>query len=78
MDVHQTYILVIMYAVTRFAADLVNNIRELPFANVSAAAEIYIAHMVYNHIQNQSLEFHLSRETGKIIRIVSRGSQSFA
>lgn len=73
-----TYILVSMYAVVRFSSDLVNNLRELPFANVSAAAEIYIAHLVYNHIQNQSLAFHLSRETGKVIRIVSRGSQSFA
>jgi ABC-type transport system involved in Fe-S cluster assembly fused permease/ATPase subunit len=34
--------------------------------------------MVYNHVTHQSLAFHLSRETGKIIRIVSRGSQSFA
>ena len=67
-----------MYCVVRFAADFVNNIREIPFANVSASAEIYIAHMVYTHVQNQSLAFHLSRETGKVIRTVSRGSQSFS
>lgn len=51
-DHNRTYMLIFMYAGTRYAADLVNNIRELPFANVSAAAEIYIAHMVYNHIQH--------------------------
>lgn len=67
-----------MYAIVRFTADFVNNIREIPFANVSASAEIYIAHLVYSHIQNQSLAFHLSRETGKVIRTVSRGSQSFS
>jgi len=73
-DHAHTYLLISMYCVVRFLADFVNNIREIPFANVSASAEIYIAHMVYNHIQHQSLAFHLSRETGKIIRIVSRGS----
>lgn len=41
-----------MYALARFLADFVNYVREVPFANVSASAEIYIAHMVYSHIQN--------------------------
>lgn len=67
-----------MYCLTRFSADFANNIREIPFANISASAEIFIAQLVYTHITNQSLAFHLSRETGKVIRIVSRGSQSFA
>ena len=69
-----TYLLISMYCFVRFMADFVNNAREIPFASVSASAEIYIAHLVYNHVQHQSLAFHLSRETGKIIRIVSRGS----
>ena len=73
-----TYILILVYAVTKFAADLLNYIREIPFAYIAANAEKYIAALVYRHIQNQSLAFHLSRETGKIIRIVSKGSNSFA
>jgi hypothetical protein len=44
-----TYMLVALYAVIRFMADFVNNIREIPFANVSASSEIYIAHKVYSH-----------------------------
>ena len=32
---------------------------------------------MYDHVQNQSLNFHLNRETGKIIRAVQMGSQSF-
>lgn len=72
------YALVALYACAKFAADLVNNLREVTFAKVAANSEVYIADKVYNHIQNQSLAFHLSRETGKIIRICSRGSQSFA
>jgi ATP-binding cassette subfamily B protein len=77
-DSSHTYFLVAMYCTVKFSADFVNNIREIPFANVSASAEIFIAHLVYTHIQNQSLAFHLSRETGKVIRTVSRGSQSFS
>ena len=77
-DTSHTYFLVAMYCVVRFSADFVNNIREIPFANISASAELFIAHLVYTHIQNQSLAFHLSRETGKVIRTVSRGSQSFS
>ena len=73
----EVYILIIAYAGVKFAADFLNFIRELPFAYVSANAEKHIATMVYSHIQNQSLSFHLSRETGKIIRIVSKGSSSF-
>lgn len=44
---------------------------------MGAVAEISIAYDVYDHVQRQSLAFHLGRETGKIIRVVSRGSQQF-
>lgn len=47
----QTYILIILYAMTKFGGDLVNNIREIPYANMAAAAEISIAHDVYDHVQ---------------------------
>jgi len=70
--------LILLYAVTKFVAEFLNYIREIPFAYIAANAEKYIAALVYRHIQNQSLAFHLSRETGKIIRIVSKGSNSFA
>jgi len=73
-----TYTYIGLYAGIKFLGDFVNNLREVTFANVSASAEVYIAQMVYGHIQNQSLSFHLSRETGKVVRLVSRGSQSFS
>lgn len=75
---NQTYHLVVFYGVIRLLADAVNNLREITFARVSANSEVIISSKLFNHIQNQSLAFHLNRETGKIIRICSRGSQSFA
>ena len=59
-------------------SDFVTNLKDVTFAGVAASAEAYIADHVFNHVQRQSLGFHLSRETGKIIRIVSKGSQSFS
>lgn len=41
-----------MYTLTRFSADFVNYIREIPFATVSASAEIHVANLVYNHVQH--------------------------
>mmetsp|Transcript_11579 Transcript_11579/g.19564 ORF Transcript_11579/g.19564 Transcript_11579/m.19564 type:complete len:318 (+) Transcript_11579:279-1232(+) len=77
-DAQYVYLLIVAYACLKFASDFLNYIREIPFSYISANAEKHIAKEVYSHIQNQSLAFHLSRETGKIIRIVSKGSQSFA
>jgi len=74
----EVYYLVGLYALLKFLADFVRNICEVPFASVSASSEVFIASMVYKHIQNQSLAFHLNRETGKIVRLVSRGSTSFS
>lgn len=72
------YFLVIAYCIIKFAGEIVNNMREVTFAAVSANAEVFIADKVYNHVQSQSLEFHLNRETGKILRICQRGSSSFS
>lgn len=73
----ENYSLIVIYAVTRFISDFLNYIRELPFAEIGANAEKNIAAMVYRHIQNQNLTFHLSRETGRIVRVVSKGGNSF-
>ena len=74
----ETYIMIAFYAGTKFLADVLKYLTELPFSYIAANAEKHIAKLVYGHIQNQSLAFHLSRETGKIVRIVSKGSCSFA
>jgi len=73
-----TYVWILFYAAMKLVAETVNYLREIPFAYVSANAEKYIAKTVHSHMQNQSLSFHLSRETGKVLRMVNKGSQSFA
>jgi ABC-type bacteriocin/lantibiotic exporter with double-glycine peptidase domain len=71
------FMLISYYVLVKFLSEFLNNIRQWPFAYVQAQAEIEITKKVYRHVQNQSMEFHLNRETGKIIRAVQMGSSSF-
>lgn len=73
----EVYMYILIYAGFKIGYDFIHSFREIPFAWMSAQAEISIANDVYFHVQSLSLAYHLSRETGKVIRIVSRGSQSF-
>lgn len=73
-----TYIWILFFAAIKLVAEVINYLREIPFSYVSANAEKYIAKTVHTHMQNQSLSFHLGRETGKVLRMVNKGSQSFA
>ena len=72
------YIWILLYALTKFGAEFVNYIREIPFAYIAANAEKHIAAIIYEHVQSLSLAWHLHRETGKVIRIVGKGAHSFA
>jgi len=73
----ETYALILMYTGIKFLYEMLNTLRDIPYQRMAATAEIAIADEVYHHVQSLSLAYHLSRETGKVIRIVSRGSQSF-
>ena len=46
-----TYTLILLYAACKFVADTFNYLREIPFANMSAKAEVSIAYDVYDHVQ---------------------------
>jgi ABC-type multidrug transport system fused ATPase/permease subunit len=70
----EVYVLIGVYALIKLFTDTINYVRDWPMAIISARIETHIAHDVYDHVQRQSLAFHLNRETGKIIRIVSNGS----
>ena len=77
-DPMDTYILIAAYATCKFLNEMINYLREVPFAYIMASAEQHIAELVYRHVTNLSLAFHLSRETGKIVKIVSKGAHAFA
>lgn len=45
---------------------------------MSANTERLVALETFEHLQSLSLGFHLQRETGSVLRSVSRGASSFA
>jgi len=47
----ETYILIIIYAASKFVYDCLNNLREIPYAYMAVKAEVSIAHDVYDHVQ---------------------------
>ncbi len=69
---------IVLYGVIRFAANLFQQLRDAFFAAVGAETERRVALETFNHLQSLSLSFHLQRETGSVLRSVSRGAQSFA
>jgi ABC-type bacteriocin/lantibiotic exporter with double-glycine peptidase domain len=74
----EVYTMIAFYCVARFCSDFLNWLKDIPSVLISFAAQITVSHEVYEHIQSLSMQFHLNRQTGKIIRIVNKGSKSFA
>lgn len=51
-DAYDIYFFIGLYAATKFLADFLGYLRELPFVFISANAEKHIAKTVYSHVQN--------------------------
>ncbi|CAE8615094.1 unnamed protein product [Polarella glacialis] len=61
------------YGAVRVAQSLCSELRNLAFSTVSARALTGISSDVFRHLHSLSLEYHLSRQTGAVAAIVSRG-----
>lgn len=72
------YYTILVYGCIRFASNFFSQLRDIFFSTVSAETERRAALDTFTHIQRLSLNYHMQRETGKILRSVSRGSQSFS
>src|SRR6476620_4692803 len=68
--------LVVAYAVARFAGVLADNLRNALFEKVGQNAARRLAGQVFRHIHDLSLRFHLERRTGSLSKIVERGTKS--
>lgn len=65
----------------RHACNLLSSVLVIAVAGssyVSANTERLVALETFEHLQSLSLGFHLQRETGSVLRSVSRGASSFA
>ena len=68
--------LVLAYCGARFAGVLSDNLRNALFEKVGQDAARRLAGIVFRHIHDLSLRFHLDRRTGSLTKIVERGTKS--
>lgn len=69
---------ILIYGACSFLSTFLDQARDIFFSYVSANCERLVALETFEHLQSLSLSFHLKRETGSVLRSVSRGSSSFA
>ena len=69
-------LLVIGYAAARFGSTLFDNLRNTVFERVGQDATRRLSAQVFRHLHGLSLDFHLSRRTGAVTKVVERGTKS--
>jgi ABC-type transport system involved in Fe-S cluster assembly fused permease/ATPase subunit len=69
-------LLVVGYAASRFGTTLFDNLRNAVFERVGQDATRRLAARVFRHLHALSLDFHLSRRTGAVTKVVERGTKS--
>lgn len=67
--------LIIGYTLARLCVQVFNEVRDLIFVQVQQFAQRTIGLETFRHIHNLSLEFHLSRQTGGLSRVIERGTR---
>jgi ATP-binding cassette subfamily B protein len=66
-------VLVLAYGLTRLMGTALQQLRDIVFARVGQHALRQLALRTFNHIHRLSLNYHISRRTGALSRIVDRG-----
>jgi len=69
-------LLVIGYAAARLGTTLFDNLRNTVFERVGQDATRRLAAQVFRHLHALSLDFHLSRRTGAVTKVIERGTKS--
>lgn len=70
--------LVIGYGMARATASGMNEYRNAVFAHVAQAAIRNVGRQVFDHVHSLDMQFHLSRNTGEVSRILDRGNRSIS
>lgn len=67
--------LILAYGTARVGAAIFGELRDYIFVNVAQSAQRRIALMTFRHLHALSLDFHLSRQTGGLSRVIERGTR---
>lgn len=68
--------MIIAYGSARLFGQLFAELRDAIFAEVTQSAIQQIGLLVFKHIHNLSLKFHLERQTGGLSRVIERGTKA--
>ena len=68
--------LVVVYALSRLFALVFSELREVFFTHVSQHAIRLLTQQTFAHLHQLPLDFHLSRHTGSLDRLVDRGTKA--
>lgn len=64
------------YGIARIGASAFNELRTAVFSKVALRTIRSVSRKVFSHLHELDLQFHLSRETGALNRIIDRGSRA--
>jgi ATP-binding cassette subfamily B protein len=67
---------IVLWSTLRLFSSLAPNIREAIFAPISQAAQARAAHETFAHALALSVDFHQSKQTGSLARVIDRGARS--
>lgn len=67
--------LIVAYGVARLMVAIFGELRDFIFARVGQHAQRTIALNTFKHLHALSLQFHLSRQTGGLSRVIERGTR---
>jgi ABC-type multidrug transport system fused ATPase/permease subunit len=70
--------LILLYGGLRTANSLVTEVQSTIFLNVTQYATRLLSVDAFRHLHNLSLEWHLKRKTGAVLRTINRGTSSMA
>lgn len=71
-------LLIVSYGVARLSVSVFGELRDLVFAKVVQHAQRTIGLRTFKHLHNLSLDFHLSRQTGGLSRVIERGTRGIS
>jgi len=70
--------LIVSYGLARLAVSVFGELRDLIFVKVVQHAQRTISLLTFKHLHNLSLDFHLSRQTGGLSRVIERGTRGIS
>jgi ABC-type transport system involved in Fe-S cluster assembly fused permease/ATPase subunit len=72
-DFHEATVCIVIYIGLRFAATVFKELQSILYIRVKQEASIQLQEITFRHIHNLSLNWHLSKKTGSVMKSLDRG-----